>query len=542
MISVTRLFLLAAFVWLGSAASCLFAQNAQAPQTPVTELRGAWVATVANIDWPSAPGLSPDRQRAEFDSLLDVLKAMNMNAVFVQVRPAGDAFYNSPVVPWSKYLSGQQGVPPNPLYDPLEYMIKAAHERRMEFHAWLNPYRATFDLDTASLSPMHLLKSLPPDRKREWFYQYGNRWYFNPASPLVRTYLTNVVKDIVLRYDVDGVHFDDYFYPYPVANVPPIDDYDLFAADPRGFSNIDDWRRDNISLLIKSCSEGIKSIKPYVRFGIAPYGVWRNSTKDPINGSATGTSVTSYDDNYADVLKWLQNGWIDYVAPQLYWSIGFPPADYKTLVNWWSQHTYGRQLYIGHAAYKINNWPADPNWNQADEINRQIVINRNTPGVNGSIFYSVKPLLYNPLGVQDSLITTLYPTPALVPPQSSLSRTPPATPKICRITGAPGRVKLAWQVCNITNGDQMPYYYAIFRFNGKEIGDFSDVRNLLTITPFNPEKQVFEDLTTVQGQYYTYVAIGYNRVNVPSYSSEPVTIKKTERSLKKKRKPLFAKK
>ncbi|MCC7507695.1 MAG: family 10 glycosylhydrolase [Saprospiraceae bacterium] len=517
------------------------AQSQQLPQTPVSEMRGAWVATVANIDWPSAPGLSPERQRAEFDSLLDVLKAMNMNAVFVQVRPAGDAFYNSPVVPWSKYLTGQQGLAPNPPYDPLEYMIKAAHDRRMEFHAWLNPYRATFDLDTASLSPMHLLKSLPPDRKREWFYQYGNRWYFNPASPLVRTYLTNVVKDIVLRYDVDGIHFDDYFYPYPVANQPEIDDLDLFASDPRGFTNIQDWRRDNINLLIKNCSEGIKSIKPYVRFGIAPYGVWRNSSKDPINGSATGTSVTSYDDNYADVLKWLQNGWIDYVAPQLYWSIGFPPADYKTLINWWSQHTYGRQLYIGHAVYKVNNWPADPNWYLPDEINRQVALNRNTQGVHGSIFYSVKPLLYNPLGVQDSLITSIYPTPALVPAHPALSLIPPATPQICRIAGAPGRVKMAWHVCNITNGDQMPYYYAVYRFNGKEVGDFSDIRNLLTITPFNSEKTIFEDMTPVQGQYYTYVVLGYNRLNVPSYSSDPVTIKKTERSLKRQRKGLFGK-
>ncbi|MBL7804073.1 MAG: family 10 glycosylhydrolase [Saprospiraceae bacterium] len=540
MTAFIRFFAFAAF-FSSFANGFITAQSQQLPQTPVSEMRGAWVATVANIDWPSAPGLSPERQRAEFDSLLDVLKAMNMNAVFVQVRPAGDAFYNSPVVPWSKYLTGQQGLAPNPPYDPLEYMIKAAHDRRMEFHAWLNPYRATFDLDTASLSPMHLLKSLPPDRKREWFYQYGNRWYFNPASPLVRTYLTNVVKDIVLRYDVDGIHFDDYFYPYPVANQPEIDDLDLFASDPRGFTNIQDWRRDNINLLIKNCSEGIKSIKPYVRFGIAPYGVWRNSSKDPINGSATGTSVTSYDDNYADVLKWLQNGWIDYVAPQLYWSIGFPPADYKTLINWWSQHTYGRQLYIGHAVYKVNNWPADPNWYLPDEINRQVALNRNTQGVHGSIFYSVKPLLYNPLGVQDSLITSIYPTPALVPAHPALSLIPPATPQICRIAGAPGRVKMAWHVCNITNGDQMPYYYAVYRFNGKEVGDFSDIRNLLTITPFNSEKTIFEDMTPVQGQYYTYVVLGYNRLNVPSYSSDPVTIKKTERSLKRQRKGLFGK-
>lgn len=511
----------------------VYAQIQQLPKPPVAEMRGAWVATVFNIDWPSAPGLSPERQRMEFDSLLDVLRAMNINAVFVQVRPAGDALYNSPIIPWSKYLTGQQGLPPNPLYDPLEYMIKAAHARRMEFHAWLNPYRATTDLDTASLSPLHLLKSLPPARKAEWFFQYGNRWYFNPASPLVRTYLTNAVKDIVLRYDVDGIHFDDYFYPYPLMDVPPIEDYDQFALDPRGFSNIEDWRRDNISQLIKSCSEGIKSIKPYVRFGVAPYGVWRNANRDPLNGSPTGTSVTSFDDNYADVIKWLQNGWLDYVAPQLYWTIGYPPADYQTLVDWWSKHTYGRQLYIGHGAFKINNAPNDPNWSRPDEINRQIAINRNTPGVNGSIFYSTRPLLYNPNGVQDSLVQTLYPRPALVPPMPSLAKIPPASAQICRIQGAPGKVRFAWNICKLNNPDEMPYYFAIFRFNGREMGDFTDSRNLLNITPFMVEKWVYEDFTTVTGEYYTYVIVGYNRVNVPSYSSRPVTIKKTKNSIQK---------
>ncbi len=224
------------FLFRSSVILCLFFIFAKATlwsqQQPVAELRGAWIATVGNIDWPSKPGLSPDRQKMEFDSLLDVMKAMSMNAVFVQVRPAGDAFYKSTTVPWSKYLSGFQGVSSgDSLYDPMEYMIKAAHSRHMEFHAWLNPYRATFDLDTASLSAIHPLRALPPARKGEWFFRYGNKYYFNPANPLVIRYLTNVVQDIVLRYDVDGIHFDDYFYPYKEPN-QTIDDYNQFAANP----------------------------------------------------------------------------------------------------------------------------------------------------------------------------------------------------------------------------------------------------------------------------------------------------------------------
>jgi len=498
-------------------------------------MRGVWIATIGNIDWPSQPGLSPERQQMEFDSILDVLKAMNMNAVFVQVRPAGDAFYNSPNIPWSKYLSGQQGVAPEPLYDPMEYMIRAAHARKMEFHAWLNPYRATFDLDTASLSPMHPLRSLPDNRKADWFFRYGRRYYFNPASPLVRQYLVNVVKDIVIRYDIDGIHFDDYFYPYKEAG-ETIDDYTSFASDPRSFTNVDDWRRDNVNRLISETSQTIKKYKPYVRFGVGPFGVWRNKDRDPINGSDTRAGIMCYDDLYADILLWLKNGWIDYVAPQLYWSNGFPPADYGILVDWWSKHTYGRQLYIGHAAYKINNSANDPNWSKPDEIKRQILLNRSNPGVQGSIFFSVNPLLRNALGVQDSLINNLYRNPALMPGMPFLSKVPPATPGICATQGTASSVKLAWNVCNILSGEEMPYYFAVYRFEGAGVGDFRDPKHLIATSAYNAEKWIYEDQTAVEGESYTYVVTAFNRVNVESYSSEPITVKKTRYGIAKSRK------
>jgi len=513
----------------------LFTQNiASAQQHPLAEMRGVWIATVANIDWPSQPGLSPERQRAEFDSLLDVSKAMGMNAVFVQVRPAGDAFYKSPNIPWSRFLSGRQGVAPgDSTYDPLQYMIEAAHKRHLEFHAWFNPYRATFDLDTSNLAPNHPLRSLPPARKAQWFFRYGNKYYFQPGNPLVIKHLVNAIRDVVLRYDVDGIHFDDYFYPYKEKG-ESIDDYNMFASDPRGLTNVDDWRRSNINTLVEEVSKSIKGLKPYVKFGISPFGVWRNLDKDP-DGSDTRASITAYDDQYADVRLWLKNGWIDYVAPQLYWSIGYSPADYAKLVDWWSRHTYGKQLYIGHAAYKINNNAVDPNWYQSDQISRQVALNRTNPNVQGSIFYSMKPLLRNPLGVQDSLKRSLFNTPALMPAIASLSKIPPATPQICRVQGTPSTVKLAWHVCDILSGDEMPHYFGIFRFRGEALGNFNDPRNLLIITPFYSDNWIYEDQTAIVGEYYTYVVVAYNRANIPSYASAPTYVKKTSSGAKKKR-------
>ena len=516
---------------LTATAPTLFAQSTP----PTAEMRGAWIASINNIDWPSQPGLSPDRQRIEFDSLLDVLKGMGFNAVFVQVRPAGDALYPTPNAPWSKYLTGKQGLAPEPLYDPLEYMVKAAHSRRMEFHAWLNPYRATFDLDTANLAPSHPLRALPPQKKGQWFFRYGKRYYFNPANPLVINYLTTIVKDIVVRYDVDGIHFDDYFYPYKEAG-ETLNDYNDFAADPRGNTNIEDWRRSNVDRLIETCNKAIKDIKPYVRFGISPFGVWRNVEKDPVNGSETRAGITCYDDLYADVRLWLKNGWIDYVAPQLYWSIGFPPADYAKLVDWWGRNTYGRHLYIGHAAYKIANSPNDPNWNNPGELGKQVQFNRANPNVQGSIFFSAKPLLRNPLGAQDSLRQKLYPRQALMPPMPLLVKTPPAVPQYCRTKGTPTSVKLAWHVCNVASGEEMPYYFAIYRFEGEYVGDFKDPQNLLQITPFYADNWIYEDQTAYEGVYYTYVITAFNRANVESYSSEPVFVKKTKQGMKKKRK------
>lgn len=507
------------------------------PLPPIAEMRGAWIATLANIDWPSSPTLAPDKQKMEFDSILSVLKSMGMNAVFVQIRPAGDAFYKTTLAPWSKYLTGKQGQAPAGDYDPLEYMIKAAHERRMEFHAWLNPYRATVDLDTANLAPTHPLRTLPKDRINQWFFKYAGKYYFNPANPLVIKHLENVVRDIVIRYDVDGIHFDDYFYPYPEPG-QSINDYDQFAANPHGFNNIYDWRRDNVNRLIETVSKTIRGIKPWVRFGISPFGVWRNSSRDP-NGSATNAGLTCYDDLYADVLNWMQKGWIDYVAPQIYWSIGYPPADYRTLVDWWSKHTYGRQLYIGHAIYKLGNANVynDPNWNQFDQINRQVDLIRTTPGANGSVYFSTKPLLKNALGVQDSLARSIYRTAALIPPVTTIKNTLPTTVQFCETKGNQDSVKFSWHACEVLSGEEMPYYFGIYRFNGDQVGNYDDPKNLRAVTPYGAEedKWKYADQDVREGEYFTYVVVAYNRFHVAGGASEPVSVKKTKSGIRRKR-------
>lgn len=437
---------------------CTAAQNRDA--APRTEMRGVWIATVANIDWPSRPGLSSRQQKAEFDSLLNVLQSMNMNAVFVQVRPAGDALYKSKIVPMSAFLTGKQGrQPDDPSYDPLAYMVAAAHRRGMEFHAWMNPYRATWDADTAALDKKHPLKSLPASKKRAWFFRYSKKWYFNPANQEVRDYLTSVVKEVVTGYEVDGIHFDDYYYPYKETGLDldsALNDYADFVAGNRGLANIHDWRRDNVSKLIKSVSEVINSTKPGVQFGISPFGVWRNKDKDP-DGSDTRAGITCYDDSYADVLLWLKKDWIDYVAPQLYWSIGYQPADFRILLDWWGKKTKGKKLYVGHAAYKVNSAINDPNWKDPGEISRQIGLVRSNPGAGGSIFFSLNTLLKNELGFRESLVANQYRYPAISPGYAAI-----LPHRI--VKGTPTQIRETWLLCSMMSGEEMT---SIIRNNTK---------------------------------------------------------------------------
>ena len=389
---------------LSFCSTCFLFFNMIAQQPSKPEFRAVWVATVDNIDWPDQPTTSSEIQKAAFIKLLDMHKRNGMNAVIVQVRPCTDAFYPSPFEPWSQWLTGKQGLPPYPYYDPLAFMISETHKRRMEFHAWMNPYRAVFNINNSSVAATHITKIHP-----DWFLTYGDKKYFDPGNKEGQKYVTEVVTDVVKRYDVDAIHFDDYFYPYRIAGKEFPDDV-KFRQYGNGL-NKDDWRRSNVDSIIFMLSRAIKQTNKKCQFGISPFGVWRNADKDP-DGSNTKAGQTNYDDLYADILLWLKSNWIDYVTPQIYWEFGQKAAPFDVLVDWWSKHTYGKNCYIGLGIYKSGSNVA---WKDKTQLPRQITLIRNTPNIQGMAFFSSKTFEKNPNGWSDSLRFNYFKNPADLP-------------------------------------------------------------------------------------------------------------------------------
>lgn len=385
-----------AFLWV------IFFPNVDAQPRP--EMRAVWVATVDNIDWPSKPVVSSAVQKEEFIRLLDMHKRNGMNTLIVQIRPATDAFYPSALEPWSQWLTGVQGKPPYPYYDPLYFMIDETHKRGMQFHAWMNPYRAVFNINRSSITSNHITR-LHPD----WFLNYGDKKYFDPGNKEAQKHVAAVVKDVVSRYDVDAIHFDDYFYPYRIAG-KEFPDGTSFAKYGNGLDR-EAWRRSNVDSIILTLAKVIKKANKKIEFGISPFGVWRNADKDA-EGSNTKAGQTNYDDLYADILLWLKNGWIDYVAPQLYWEFGHKAAPYEVLIDWWAKHSYGKKCYIGLAIYRANSNEA---WKDKTQLPRQIQAIRNTPNIQGMVFFSSKSFVNNPNGWSDSLRLNYFKDPAPVP-------------------------------------------------------------------------------------------------------------------------------
>ncbi|MDH4462072.1 MAG: family 10 glycosylhydrolase [Flectobacillus sp.] len=365
-------------------------------KSPKRELRGVWVSTVQRVDYPSHATTNIDELRKEWMDLLQYYQELNLNTVIVQIRPTGDAIYPSKIVPYSKWLTGKSGKPLDGNADLLAYMIKTAHEEGFEFHAWVNPYRVIIDEDTTDLDPRHPLKAHP-----EWVVKYGREYIMNPGIPAVWRYLTDVVGEVVKKYDVDAVHFDDYFYPYRIAN-EPFPDKQAFAKYGKKFADVNDWRRANTDSLMWNVRKVIKKNKPHVQLGVSPFAVWRNKSDDP-NGSDTKAFQRCYDDLYANVLLWIQRGWLDYVAPEIYFNIGHPLVDYKTILDWWASHSEGTNLYVSHAIYKINRQEKFPAWNDPDEIPRQLNIARSNEHVKGLVFFSSKWLKVNDPGVTSVL-------------------------------------------------------------------------------------------------------------------------------------------
>ncbi|MCA2188025.1 glycoside hydrolase family 10 protein [Nonomuraea cavernae] len=398
---------------------------------PKRQMRGVWIATVQNIDWPSRAGLSADKQRAEYVRLLDAAAKLNFNAVFVQVRPAADAIYKSPLEPWSRFLTGTPGKDPG--WDPMPFLVSEAHKRGLEFHAWFNPYRASYDGDVSKLPADHLARRHPG-----WTVKYGDRLYFNPGLPQVRDHVTAVVTDVVKRYDIDGVHFDDYFYPYPSGNAT-FNDAATFTKYGKG-KRLADWRRDNVNTLIAQVDKAVHEIKPYIKFGISPFGIWRNTSNDPTGSRTAGMSA--YDSIYADARAWIKAGTVDYVLPQLYWPRGFKAADYNVLVPWWANEVKGTgvDLYIGQALYRVGTTD-DKAWTRPGELSAHLTFNRKYKQVEGDVFFSAKQLLTNPLGALDRVFKDHYSRPALLPLIKSLGGEAPPAPAGVKAAGR----SLSWE-------------------------------------------------------------------------------------------------
>ena len=396
---------------------------------PTPEFRGVWIATVSNIDWPQTRTNDPEKQKADFIRLADLHKQNGMNVLVVQIRPAADAFYPSSLEPWSEFLTGKQGEAPNPYYDPLQFMIDETHKRGMEFHAWLNPYRAVFNINGSSIAPDHITRKHP-----EWFLTYGDKKYFDPGNKQAQAFVTNVVRDIVKRYSIDAIHMDDYFYPYRIAG-KEFPDENSYKNSGSSLSK-DDWRRSNCDSIIFAIHRVLRTEKPECRFGISPFSVWRNRSQHP-DGSDSKAGVTNYDDLYADILLWLKKGWIDYVTPQLYLEIGHDKIAYEKLLDWWSKHSYGKHVYIGHGIYRAGE-ASSLKWKNPNELPNQIKLLRETPNVQGSIYFSSKSFEKNFNGWNDSLRNNYYKEPALVPATPWLSKSKP-TPPQAGITAADGK-------------------------------------------------------------------------------------------------------
>lgn len=488
---------------------------------PKYEFRAAWIATVDNIDWPSRGNYNSDSQKAEYIRLLDMHQRNGLNAVIVQIRPATDAFYPSPYEPWSEWLTGKQGRPPVPYYDPLQFMIEETHKRGMEFHAWCNPYRAEFQIGKSSISPTHITKIHP-----EWFLAYGGKRYFDPGNKEAQEFVVKVIRDIVSRYDVDALHFDDYFYPYRIQG-KEFPDSETYARYGAGIDK-NDWRRSNVDSIIAKLNRGIKQEKPHCKFGISPFGVWRNKDTDSI-GSDTKAGQTNYDDLYADILLWLREGYIDYVVPQLYWEHGHRAAPYEVLVEWWSRHSYGKHCYVGLGIYKAG---TNARWRDRDILPLQIKDSRKYASIQGQVYFSSKSFITNPNGWSDSLRQNYYKHPALLPPMLWIDSIKPIPPVITSIHSNVnnGTQQLNIQAVNIDKGKKIRKF-ALYVFASLKNTDISGIPPLLIIPSTTDSISYFLQLPVIlnAASFSNEIYIALTAVDVNNLESELSMIQKLQR-------------
>lgn len=422
-------------------------------KAPKREFRGVWMHTIYNNVYPT---LSSDEWKEYIRKQLDEYQKLGINVVIFQVRPEADAFYESEYEPWSRFLTGEQGKTPDPFFDPLHFMTEECHKRCMELHAWINPYRANANKSKNRLVWHHIYYE-----KRYMFFSYGNQLMFNPGVPDSREHIIKVIADIVKRYDIDGIHMDDYFYPYPIQGLklPDNDTFKRYGLN-KGYElgEIDRWRRDNVNLLVKSLSDTIKSIKPQVKFGISPFGIYRNKTQDETGSETNGLS--NYDNLYADTQLWINNGWLDYVIPQLYWEIGHPAADYTTLFNWWKgSKPEGVQLYIGQDVSRSQ-----------DQIAKKLNPTRVAENIGGNCFWSGDMLLENKNEYKDSLQTAYFQHHAIAPNFPKLSSTAPKRIENVRLELMGEQPKLCWDSKESSIEQEKPWYYIVYACDYKAKG------------------------------------------------------------------------
>lgn len=485
----------------------LVAVPASAQDLPKHEFRGAWIATVINLDWPSCRSCSPSQQQDELVQILDQLQSAGINAALFQIRAESDAFYDSPYEPWSYWLTNEQGADPG--WDPLAFAVDAAHARGMELHAWFNPYRADRGSDYPKAAT-HVTNLHP-----EWILDFGSIKILDPGLPEVRSYVTEVVADVARRYDIDGVHFDDYFYPYPPNTIINQDD-SSFTKYGSGFSR-SNWRRFNVFQFVRQVRDSLAVAAPDVVFGISPFGIWKNGVPAGITG------LDAYSEVYADAVAWLENDLVDYITPQLYWSFG-GGQDYGKLAPWWESVRNDRHLYPGHGLYRADRSTFSNTLYAANEVPRQVRFNRVTEGIQGSVFFRAKNITrFSTQGFADSLRTDLYRYPALPPPMAWRDQSAPGVPEgLARIISpdsAPGTVDLNWQAPS--SGAVDARFYAVYRIpTGTALeAALEDPANLIAVTG---ETKATDFLT--DGRSYTYVVTSVSANSIESAPSNSVVL------------------
>ncbi|QYR11722.1 family 10 glycosylhydrolase [Prevotella sp. Rep29] len=476
-------------------------------QTPVKrEFRGAWIQCVNG----QFLGMSTQKMQQTLLYQLDELKKDGVNAIIFQVRPECDALYQSNIEPWSRFLTGKQGQAPQPYWDPLQWMIEQCHQRGMELHAWINPYRAKTK-NTTQLANNHVAIKHP-----DWVFAYDGLFILNPGIPENRNYICQVVEDILKRYDVDGLHIDDYFYPYPAAgqNIP---DQRQFQQYNNGFSNINDWRRDNVNLFVKQLGETIRKTKPWVKFGVSPFGIYRNKKSDPHIGSNTN-GLQNYDDLYADVLLWVNNGWIDYCVPQIYWEIGNKAADYQTLITWWNKYAGARPLYIGEDVERTVKHP-DPNNPRSHQLGIKRQLHAQMKNVKGTVLWYAKAVVDNTGNYGTALRNNYWRYPALQPLMPFIDSKAPKKPKRLKPIMTEDGMVLFWTAPSGKKWGDQPHQYVVYRFAKGESVNINDPKHIVAVT-----KQTFFRLPDAGGQRFTYVVTTLDRM---SNESKPAKAKVT---------------